>query len=166
MFKKSFLNAIMMAGIVLLSGCSVYKAASNDGVSVSDVSSCKTKGCFLSHGMEIVQTGDASDGEYIEIYRAVARKSGVNYVRAAGHGALDVVTLGIWEVAGTPIEGAISNNRGYITVKTIYPSSVSEEFVGIEIYDADGKKVISQGKTNIALKSAKTKEKTTTKEKA
>ncbi len=30
------------------------------------------------------------------------------------HGLLDVATLGIWEVAGTPIEGTKNNERFYV----------------------------------------------------
>lgn len=29
--------------------------------------------------------------------------------RAAGHAALDILTLGLWELVGTPIEGAASD---------------------------------------------------------
>ena len=31
--------------------------------------------------------------------------------RALGHGVMDVLTLGLWEVAGTPIEGIAANER-------------------------------------------------------
>ena len=31
--------------------------------------------------------------------------------RAAGHAALDVITLGLWEVAGTPIEAAAGKKK-------------------------------------------------------
>ena len=84
---------------------------------------------------------ESKTGEYSEIYRAVARKSWANYVRAVGHGALDVMTLGLWEVVGTPIEGAISNNRGYITAHATYASKNSDVAKTVEIYDANGKKI-------------------------
>ena len=124
-----------------LSGCSVYKAASNEGVRLSDVRKCQSKGCYLSLGMEIVDRHTESDGKYLETYRAKAGKTGLNYVRAAGHGVLDVCTLGLWEVAGTPVEGAISNNRGYITARVTYTQKESDKVEKIEIYDADGVKV-------------------------
>jgi len=31
--------------------------------------------------------------------------------RAIAHGVMDVLTLGLWEVAGTPIEGAAANTK-------------------------------------------------------
>jgi hypothetical protein len=126
---------------LFVSGCSVYKAASNEGVSVTDVRKCNSKGCYLSLGMEILDKHTDASGKYIETYRAKARKSGFNYVRAAGHGALDVMTLGLWEVAGTPVEGALSNNRGYITARVVYKSKDSDIIEKIEVHDADGLKV-------------------------
>lgn len=136
--SKYFLFSVFT---IALSSCSVYKAASNEGISVSDIKKCKTKGCFLSHGMDILDKHEDSNGKYIEIYRAIARKSGLNYVRAAGHGVLDVATLGIWEVAGTPVEGAISNNLGYITAKVTYNHRESDTVESVEIYNANGAKV-------------------------
>ena len=126
--------------ILNLSSCSVYKAASNEGVDVSDIESCSSKHCLLASGMEVVGSHEEKDGRYIERYKAVARKSGANYLRAAGHGVLDVATLGLWEVAGTPVEGALSNNRGYITAKASYPNKGADDFTHITIYDANGKK--------------------------
>ncbi|MEI8054767.1 MAG: hypothetical protein WCH10_02040 [bacterium] len=130
---------------LLLSGCSVYKAASNEGVSVSDVSKCKTRTCLLSHGMEVIDRHEEKNGKYLETYRAVARKSGATYARAVGHGALDLMTLGLWEAVGTPVEGAMSNNRGYITLKTAYQRKGAEKIEKFEIYDVDGNKVSSIG---------------------
>lgn len=90
---------------------------------------------------KIVDRHQEEDGQYMETYRAMARKSGLNYSRAAGHGVLDVVTLGVWEVAGTPVEGAISNNRGYITARVTYPYKEADKLEKIEIYDANGKRI-------------------------
>ena len=128
--------------LLFLQSCSVYKAASNEGVSVSDVKKCKEKGCFLSLGMDIVGHKINDNHQYVETYRGKARKTGGNYFRAAGHGALDVVTLGLWEVAGTPIEGAMSNNLGNITVvATYYDKNDSGIIKDMVIYDAKGAKV-------------------------
>ncbi|MDP1723548.1 MAG: hypothetical protein Q8L85_02475 [Alphaproteobacteria bacterium] len=136
MYKLSY-----VALALFISSCSVYKAASNDGVAVSDVRKCHSRGCYLSLGMEILDKHTEENGKYTETYRAKARKSGFNYVRAAGHGALDVMTLGLWEVAGTPVEGALSNNRGYITARVVYASKNSDVIEKIEVHDADGLKV-------------------------
>lgn len=51
------------------------------------------------------------NGAKIEIYKWVQGYSGgVKAGRAILHGAADVFTLGLWEVAGTPIEG-LANGR-------------------------------------------------------
>jgi hypothetical protein len=142
MNKINYMVFLVVCGLTLPS-CSVYKAASNEGVSVSDVNKCKTRGCLLSHGMEIIDRHEEKNGNYLETYKAVARKSGVNYARAAGHGALDVMTLGLWEVVGTPVEGAISNNRGYIIFKATYQYKGAEKIEKAEIYDANGNKVVN-----------------------
>jgi len=38
-------------------------------------------------------------------------------LRALGHGAADVYTLGLWEVVGTPIEGAANGHKVQVVVK-------------------------------------------------
>ncbi|MDX1837047.1 hypothetical protein DIZ81_05070 [Legionella taurinensis] len=134
-------NYVIAAASVLLSSCAVYKAAENKGVAPNDISRCETRMCFLSHGMKPIEKSTLKNGQYLEIYRAQSRKSGLNYVRAAGHGALDVATLGIWEVAGTPIESAISNNRGYVVARVVYASKNADKAVNVQIYDAKGKRV-------------------------
>ncbi len=111
-YQRKATYCVFLISVALLANCSVYKASSHEGIAVSDIKKCSMKGCFLSHGMKIIDHHQEKDGKYVEIYRAIARKSGLNYVRAMGHGVLDVCTLGIWEVAGTPVEGAFSNNRG------------------------------------------------------
>lgn len=139
--KIMFKNVLSLMALNLVVGCSVYKASQNEGISLSDVKKCQLRGCYISNGMEIMDRHTEDNGQYTEIYRAKARKTGVNYARAAGHGVLDVMTLGLWEVAGTPIEGAISNNRGYITVQATYASKASDQVLNARYFDAYGKEV-------------------------
>ncbi|GHU17636.1 hypothetical protein FACS189472_04820 [Alphaproteobacteria bacterium] len=128
------MKQMLLVGLILLSlpSCSVYKASSNDGVSISDIEQCKTKYSLLAHGMKLIKTGK-TNGKRVEVYRAIARKSESNYMRAVGHGVLDLATLGIWEVAGTPIEQSIDNNRGFIIAKVTY--SHGDDIENIEIYN-------------------------------
>lgn len=139
--RNILLGFILLNLIGFLTGCSVYKAASNEGIAVCDIKKCKYKGSLLAKGMERIDTIESPNGKVTETYRAKARKSGVNYVRAAGHGAMDVMTLGLWEVVGTPVEGAISNNRHFIVAKATYANKSTEEIEQLEIFDANGKKV-------------------------
>lgn len=129
---------IILSTLMLLTSCSAYKAAENEGITVEDIKKCKNKHCFLSHGMSVSDKYNEEDGTFVEIIKAKARKSGLNYFRAAGHGALSVFSLGLWEVVGTPLEGAISNNRGYIIAKVSYPSRQSDTILKSDIYNATG----------------------------
>jgi hypothetical protein len=132
-------SLLLVMSALLLGGCSVYKAASTDGISIRDVKGCKNRSCFLAHGMEIIDRHDTKEGKYAEIYRGKSGKSGMNYARAAGHGVLDVMTLGLWEVAGTPIEGAISGNHGYIIARAVYPNHETDQFESVEVHNAGNK---------------------------
>ena len=125
---------------LIVSSCSVYNAASNEGIDPEDIAGCCTRSGFLAHGMQLVSSSFQPDGKCVEVYRAMARKGGATYLRAVGHGVLDVFTLGLWEVAGTPIEGAMSNNRGFIVAKVIYANRNTDQAERVEIYNADGKR--------------------------
>ncbi len=91
--------------------------------------------------MNPVSSKHQKDDTVVETYKAPARKSGLNYARAVGHGVLDVCTLGLWEIIGTPVEGAISNNRRFIVVQATYASPDSETIEKMEICDSDGHKI-------------------------
>lgn len=121
----------------ILPGCSVYKAASNSGISVEDIQMCKTQECFLSHGMEEISHNE-SNHKCIKTYRAQAKKSSSSYWRAAAHGVADVMTVGLWEVAGTPIESSISDEKKYILAKITYTDMTCIEPESIKIYDEKG----------------------------
>ncbi|MFN7662345.1 MAG: hypothetical protein ACK5PQ_01270 [Alphaproteobacteria bacterium] len=124
-----------------LSGCSVYKAADNQGVDLHDIEKCNTRSCLLSQGLKIIDSRKTPEGQFNETYQGLARKSGVNYLRAGGHAVLDVFTLGLWEVVGTPVEGAISNNRGFWVVRAKYADDMSETVQSMSIYAPNGKQV-------------------------
>jgi hypothetical protein len=52
------------------------------------------------------------DGKKYEIYKFVQGYSaGAKAGRAVFHGAADVLTLGLWEVIGTPVEGTFSGDE-------------------------------------------------------
>jgi len=135
------LSVLKVICFVLLTGCSVYKAAENKGVDVSDIEKCSTRSCLLSSGMKVVSSKALSSGLFQETYQGLARKSGVNYLRAGGHAVLDVATLGLWEVIGTPVESAISNNRGYWIANAQYEDESSEIIKSLNIYSPNGKQV-------------------------
>jgi len=102
---------VTLAMAVLLSGCSVYMAAKKEGVRLEDLCQCKTRGCVLSKGAVPISSEKAEEGGVVDVYIVQAPKGSA--ARAVMHGVLDVFTLGIWEVAGTPIEGSLGKKRQY-----------------------------------------------------
>ena len=119
--------------LLWLPGCSVYKASSDSGISVARILKCKNRTDLLACGMEFLSDRVLPNGHYVEIYRGLASKSGINYLRALGHGVLDVATLGVWEVAGTPIEGYMESDKDYVIATVTYPNEDSEQVEKIDI---------------------------------
>ena len=113
---KSLLS-IVLVGTILLSGCSVFMASKKEGVSIDELSQCRTRSCVISKGAVPTKTEKNEQGETIEDYTVQARTGST--ARAVMHGVLDVFTLGIWEVAGTPIEGAKGEKKHY-SIRIIY----------------------------------------------
>jgi hypothetical protein len=142
------LSVLKVICFVLLTGCSVYKAAENKGVDIYDIEKCSTRSCLLSKGLKVISSKNLSTGLFQETYQGLARKSGVNYLRAGGHAVLDVCTLGLWEIVGTPVEGAISNNRGYWIVKAEYEDESAEIIKTFNIYAPNGKQAKRKGIQN------------------
>ncbi len=141
LMKRIFHSFSVACGLFLtLSACSVYKASSNEGVDVHDIEHCRKKSCLLSHGMQRIDKKEVN-GKLIELYRARRKKSDGNCIRAAGHGFLDVCTLGLWEVAGTPIENSIDDDRGYLIIQVTSKDESCDEFEKMEIYDKYGQMV-------------------------
>jgi hypothetical protein len=109
--------AIVLIGIILTTGCSVFMAAKKEGVSVEELSQCRTRSCVFSKGAIANKTEKNEQGEIIETYTVQSPKGST--ARSVMHGVLDVATLGIWEVAGTPMEGAMGKKK-YYSIKVIY----------------------------------------------
>ena len=54
----------------------------------------------------------AEDGRRVEVFSFVqGYRKGVRVARTIGHGAADVMTLGLWEVVGTPTEATLNGHR-------------------------------------------------------
>lgn len=100
----------------LTSSCSVMMAAKQEGVELGELQQCTTRECFLSYNPEIIDKGQVEDGSYYETYKYRQRTGSI--ARAVMHGVLDLATLGLWEIAGTPIEGA--KQKGKYIVITVY----------------------------------------------
>jgi hypothetical protein len=55
---------------------------------------------------------ETKDGKRVEIFSFVqGYRKGVRVGRTIGHGVADVMTLGLWELAGTPTEATLNGHR-------------------------------------------------------
>jgi hypothetical protein len=55
---------------------------------------------------------ETKDGRRVEVFSFVqGYRKGVKVARTIGHGAADVMTLGLWEVVGTPTEATLTGHR-------------------------------------------------------
>lgn len=94
-----------------ISGCSVYMASQQpDKKDVSLFKKGTPRSLLLGEfGYPTAQT--EHDGKVWDIWRfRQGYAGGAKVGRAVGHAAMDVITLGLWEVAGTPIETAADGN--------------------------------------------------------
>ncbi|BCA93816.1 hypothetical protein TUM19329_01770 [Legionella antarctica] len=88
-------------------------AARSNGVNPKQLSQCKTRSCLIAAGATPIDQNKNKQGKlYSENLRATMPTGSA--ARAAMHGLLDVGTLGIWEVAGTPIEAVKGKKTGYV----------------------------------------------------
>ncbi|MDM3265679.1 hypothetical protein OGW15_12310 [Citrobacter sp. Cf039] len=105
---KHLAVTILIGGFLLTSGgCSVYNATQQpEKKDISLFRNGTPRSVLLAEfGYPTAQT--EHDGKKWDLWRFKQGYSGgVKASRAVGHATMDVLTLGLWEVAGTPIEGA------------------------------------------------------------
>jgi hypothetical protein len=90
--------------VATLSGCSVGMAAS--GKPAPDLSAVRVSADRSDIELRLgapVRTGTDGEGRNVAVYRyEIGNEPSAG--RAIGHGVMDVLTLGLWEVVGTPVE--------------------------------------------------------------
>ena len=108
--KPSLLLTALVA-VLLVNGCSVFMAAKQPGkLDVSLFKVGNPRALLLAEfGLPVVS--ETKDGKKVEIFKfKQGYSSGSKAGRAVFHGVADVFTLGLWEVVGTPAEGAFDGN--------------------------------------------------------
>jgi hypothetical protein len=114
-------SMLVLSGSLLLplDACSVYKAANQPSKRDLTVLTPGTHRDRVIAELGAPITSEPAAGGKKEIYTFIQGYSkGAKASRAFFHGAADVFTLGLWEVAGTPIEGAFDGKK--ISVSVIY----------------------------------------------
>jgi hypothetical protein len=106
MFMKGVLPAALSASVcLLLQACSVGMAMSgSDNPDLGALKVGATRGEVELHLGTAIKTTPLPDGKRADVYEYEIGNE-PSSGRAIGHGVMDVLTLGIWEVIGTPIEG-------------------------------------------------------------
>jgi len=117
---KSFINLVCLLCLLCLGGCSVGMAIS--GKEEPNIGAIRVGS---SRGEVEMHLGSPSTSTTLEnetradIYEYELGNE-PSAGRAIGHGVMDILTLGIWEVVGTPIEGFQGEKR---QIKIIYDNS-------------------------------------------
>jgi hypothetical protein len=110
------LTVLASAMLFLLGGCSVAMALG--GKKEPDLAAVRV-GCSRGEVEQVLgkskQVASLENGQRMEVYNYETNHE-PNPPRAITHGALDVFTLGIWEVVGTPIELNIGDKQSLCVV--------------------------------------------------
>ncbi|WP_205788985.1 hypothetical protein [Methylocystis rosea] len=89
-----------------LAGCSVYMATKQPDAKNVDLFTVGTSRTLMLAEFGMPAATETKNGRTYEIFKFVnGYSAGTKAGRAVFHGAADVVTLGLWEVVGTPTEG-------------------------------------------------------------
>ena len=95
---------------MILSACSTVAAADKSGEKVNNVADCQTSACLkVLRTAEVVDEKQLENGDTQYLFR-IQRRQG-SYLRALAYGGAAVFTLGLSEVALTPLEGALQNEN-------------------------------------------------------
>ncbi|MCE7913277.1 MAG: hypothetical protein DYH15_01090 [Nitrosomonas sp. PRO4] len=98
--------------IILMSGCSVFMAAKQPDAKNVELFKIGTPRSMLLAEFGLPMVSEIRNGKKIEIFKFVqGYSSGAKAGRAVFHGVADVLTLGLWEVVGTPTEGVFNGNE-------------------------------------------------------
>jgi hypothetical protein len=96
---------VSMALLGSLSACSVGMALSgNENPDLGAIKVGASRGEVEMHLGNPKNSTTLEDGRRVDTYEYEIGNE-PSAARAIGHGAMDVMTLGLWEVIGTPIEG-------------------------------------------------------------
>jgi hypothetical protein len=113
MKKRSATVIFVVSLILIISGCSVFMAAKQpDKKNVELFKVGTPRNLLLAEFGLPIASEVREDGKKYEVFSFVQGYStGAKAGRAAFHGAADVLTLGLWEVVGTPTEGAFDGTE-------------------------------------------------------
>lgn len=110
--------AIAISLCILIAGCSAFMAAKQPEKRDIDLLQPGTTRAQLISEFGAPVVSEFKDGKRYEIFKFVQGYStGAKAGRAFFHGAANVVTLGLWELIGTPTEITFSGDEMAFQVK-------------------------------------------------
>ena len=111
-------TAILLGTLSIFSGCSVFMAAKQPGKKdVSVLREGNRRSLILAEFGHPVNTEKTEDGR-TDVYKFTqGYSSGAKTGRAVVHGTADVLTLGLWEVIGTPTEAAFDGREMAVEIQ-------------------------------------------------
>jgi len=105
-------TVLIALSLGLLSGCSVYMASHQPDKKDITLFTAGTPRTLLLAEFGQPVASEMREGKRVDIFSFVQGYSqGAKSGRAFFHGAADVLTLGLWEVVGTPAESAMSGDK-------------------------------------------------------
>jgi len=120
--RKKFGVVVFSIVLFLSSGCSVFMAANQPDKKNLDLFTVGTQRSLLIAEYGAPTVGEERDGKQYEIYKFVqGYTTGAKVSRAVFHGVADVLTIGLWEIVGTPTELVFDGNE------MVYEVSYDEE---------------------------------------
>jgi hypothetical protein len=121
------LAIVFMSVLVTFSGCSVFMAAKQPDAKNIDLFKVGTPRALLLAEFGLPVASEERDGKKFEISKFTnGYGAGAKAGRAVFHGAADILTLGIWEVVGTPTEGVFNGTEMAFRVRYDASDSVDE----------------------------------------
>ncbi len=117
LFKNISVGLVLAMTVLETSGCAVYMAANQPAKKdVTVLKAGSPRSTVIAELGAPVHTSERV-GLKVDVYNFVQGYTGVERgARAVLHGAADVATFGLWEIVGTPIEGAVNGTKVSVEV--------------------------------------------------
>jgi hypothetical protein len=143
---KNLITCAIVAFFIFTTGCSVYMAAHQPEKKNVDV---LNRGTPRNH--VIAELGSPAytkvndEGKTCDIFVFVqGYNTGVKAGRAVFHGAADVLTLGLWEVVGTPVEAVADGDE--VKCEVSYDENECVDYINVLKGESELKGVNSKTK--------------------
>lgn len=137
----------LILSIYALSGCSVYMAANQPPAKNIDLFKVGTPRSALLAEFGYPTSSEEKDGKKYDIFRFTQGYSGgAKAGRAVAHGVASVLTLGLWEVIGTPVEAV---NSGDLTAYEVGYGSDDRVDIVISLIQNTNTTPAAPGESNV-----------------